>query len=120
MRKFNIGDKVIVIENGQIKNGVIKSIYDELSLLLVAFEDGDVKKCHYNEVAPAPVETSKNEPEKNPEITISENEFRDIGLNLITDLTVDKTISVIDGIKATIVLSLIARKLFGKESNENE
>ena len=112
---FSVGDKVVTIEQSQLKRGVIKDIYHlGTPILIVQFENGDVEKCVLSDVAPAPVDCPETEPDEKNEITISENEFRDIGLDLITDLTVDKTISVIDGTKATIILSLIAKKLFGK------
>ena len=109
---FEIGDKVVAIEQSRLKRGVIKDIYHLCTpILIVKFENGNVEKCVISEVAPAP-------DEKNG-ITITQDEFRDISINMVTDLTVDKTITVADGTIFTIILSLIAKKLFGDEVKEN-
>lgn len=118
--KFQVGDKVVTIEQSQLKRGVIKDIYHlGTPILIVQFENGDVEKCVLSDVAPAPVDCPKTESDEKNEVTISENEFRDIGLNLITDLTVDKTISVAEGTIVTIILKVIDKKLFCDESNDD-
>lgn len=44
--KFNIGDRVIVIDNGEVRKGVIQSMYTDLinPICIVKMDDGSVKK----------------------------------------------------------------------------
>lgn len=44
--KFNIGDRVIVIDNGEVRKGAIQSIYSDLinPICIVKMDDGSVNK----------------------------------------------------------------------------
>lgn len=78
--KINEGDKVGIIENGQLLKGVVKSVYPEINSAVVKFDSGDVEKVALTNLAVLPEE--KNQEPKKPveksEITITREDFRKI------------------------------------------
>lgn len=95
--KINEGDRVGVISNGEIKKGVVMSVYRELDYAVVKFEDGVAKVMLHNigllpeekyrdteEPKPDPEEHKK--PVEKSEITITPAEFEKIGVKVCTKL----------------------------------
>lgn len=88
--KISEGNRVGVLLNGEIKKGVVKSVYSDLDYAIVKFEDGVSKVMLHNigllpeekyrdteEPKPDPEESKK--PVEKSEITITPAEFEKIG-----------------------------------------
>lgn len=77
--KINEGDKVGVLINGEIKKGVVVSVYNDLDYAIVKFEDG-VKKIMLHNIGLLPEEKDQDpkEPVIKSEITIKREDFRKI------------------------------------------
>ena len=88
--KINEGDRVGVVSNGEIKKGVVMSVYSDLDYAIVKFEDGVSKVMLHNiglipeEKDQAPKETKR--PVEKSEITITPEEFEKIGVKVCTKL----------------------------------
>ena len=88
--KINEGDRVGVISNGEIKKGVVMSVYSDLDYAVVKFEDGVAKVMLHNigllpeEKDQDPKETKR--PVEKSEITITPAEFQDIGVKVCSKL----------------------------------
>lgn len=85
--KIGIGDRVITIENREIRRGLVKRIFDEdipYPIIIVEFDDGEIKKCFLDkivlesEIKNAAEEEEKpiNEPIEKSEVTIAPAEFK--------------------------------------------
>lgn len=112
--KCNIGDNVVVIEEGELRNGVLKNIFCDLPnpICVVEFENG-TEKVPCNLVAPAPKTETQNAQKRGPvyksEITITPDEFQEIATSVIAKETKDFHIV---GVTATIILAKIHKALF--------
>lgn len=89
--KINEGDRVGVISNGEIKKGVVMSVYSDLDYAIVKFEDGVSKVMLHNiGLLPEEKEQDPKEPKKpveKSEITITPEEFQKIGVKVCTKLS---------------------------------
>lgn len=93
--KMSIGDRVVKIDNHELRRGVIRKIYADIPtpILVVEFDDGEVEKVYPNDVALEPktevkedqeVKEEKNsEPVEKSEITITPEEFEEIASNVV-------------------------------------
>lgn len=82
--KISEGDRVGVVSNGEIKKGVVMSVYSDLDYAIVKFEDGVVSKVMLHNIGLLPEEKDQEpkEPKKpveKSEITITPAEFEKIG-----------------------------------------
>lgn len=114
--KFNVGDRVMMIEDNKILKGVIKKDFSEIvpNIVMVEFEDNDVRKVRTDILALEPkteTEEQKKEPEEKSEITITQEEFKNIGCGIVAEI-VAKTFNFKLGTKLTAFLALLAKKLF--------
>lgn len=85
--KINEGDKVGVISNGEIKKGVVISVYSDLDYAIVRFEDCS-KKVMIHDIGLLPEEKDQDpkeikEPVLKSEITIKREDFRKKAVKLI-------------------------------------
>ena len=109
---FNIGDKVVTIENGELRKGVIRNIYPmNPPICVIEFEDGTVKKELYSSVAPEPKAETQEEiaPIEKAEITITPDKFKEIACRVIAEETKDR-ISL--GLVIAGIVSKIHKALF--------
>ena len=92
MSKIKENMKVIVIgENNKIENGTVKTVYEKLGTAIVELDDGYIIKVRLIDLGipetSEPVEDIKEEPKREPveksEITITPEEFRNIGVDVI-------------------------------------
>ena len=104
---FETGDKVVTIKFGELREGVVKNVYKlDPPIVVVEFEDGNVEKVLYSDVAPAPKnDTQENvsEPVANPEITITRGEFMEITCRVIAE--------EINSVSEALTLSYIMAKI---------
>lgn len=88
--KINEGDRVGVISNGEIKKGVVMSVYSDLDYAIVKFEDGVSKVMLHNigllpeEKDQEPKETKR--PVEKSEITITPEEFQNVSVKVCSKL----------------------------------
>ena len=120
MIKLNIGDRVVMIEHNQIRKGIIKQTYDTFpDIVIVAFDDS-VEKVPVEKLALEPKSETqaeqKREPVEKSEITITPDEFRNTGVNLIVKLTAEKPTV---GLAFTAFLAELHKALFFGEASEN-
>ena len=102
MKKFNIGDRVITVVNGEILKGTIQSLYTDLfnPQAIVKFDDGTTGKCSLNTIALEPVTETQTEEQTekktkktsevvpdDKEITITYGEFKTKSTDTIIELT---------------------------------
>jgi len=90
MSKFNIGDRVITVENGEIRRGVVRNVFDFLAMVVVEFDDGSIEKVRSEwmafepktEVKPEVEAKEEKKPIEKSEITITPDEFRDLAVRM--------------------------------------
>ena len=129
MPKFNVDDKIIVIENGKIRKGTIARIFDEVTpnMALVAFDDlGDFEKVSVERIALEPIASGsekdeypeeENEPVEKSKITITPEEFEEIVCRVIAEETMDYKLV---GLVFAGLMGKIHRALFIEDwENEN-
>lgn len=120
MNLLKCGDNVVVIEDGELRNGVIKTVFDMVTppMYAVEFEDG-IEKVPFNRVAPAPKteipEEQKREPVFKSEITITPDEFMNIATRIIAEETKEHKLV---GFATTILLAKIHKALFLDEGEQ--
>lgn len=122
-KKYNVGDRVVVIEDSEIRKGTISVVVDNSPIVVVRFDNGDVEKCHVCHLAIMPKTESqpeeKTEPTpkstEQPEITITPNEFRDISVEVAIKLGGDKPMLTMAFVAYSAMLS---KALFGTESDD--
>ena len=117
MSKFNPGVRVFVIdENHEMKKGVIKAVYESVSIAIVKFDDGNVEKVNVNCLGicrEEPTKTEPSEPVEKSEITITPEEFRKISSRVITNEIVKMPDSGgLLGLTFTIFVAKLHRALF--------
>lgn len=89
MRKVSKGDNVGVVVNGEVKKGVVVSVYNDLDYAVVKFEDG-LSKVMLHNIGLLPEEKDQDPEPKKPveksEITITPEEFQAIGVKVCSKL----------------------------------
>ena len=98
--KMSVGDRVVMIENHELRRGVIRNIYTDIPtpILVVEFDDGEIEKVYPGDVALEPkVEVKEDQEvkeEKKPveksEITITPGEFEEIAVDTVVEFAKDK------------------------------
>lgn len=111
--KINEGDKVGVISNGEIKKGVVISVYNDLDYAIVKMENKTIKVMLHN-LGLLPEE---EKPIPKTEITITRDEFRNKAVKLISD-EARKTCSGMVGIALSLFTSDLERSLFDEGDND--
>lgn len=133
MNKFKIGDRVIVIEDNEIKRGTIERIYPYVDCFIVKFDDGSVEKVLGEKIAHEPKVETTAEPEVEEkhedaprmisEITITRDKLREVAVKVISDHTIngEGTFSenMLFGMKAVAVFAEISAILFSDKESEN-
>lgn len=131
MRKisFTVGEKVAVIEDNKITNGVITKIFPEVCppILVVGFDDGTISKVEIDRVAKIEEANTATEDNENiseeragkpvTEITITDEEFIDIAGEVISDEIKKIPGGAILGMTLTFFAGVLARRLFTDEEN---
>lgn len=120
MNNFKPGARVGVLENGEIRKGTIKHAYYDYSIAIVAFEDGNVGKVHFSDLGLLPEEKAQEpkEPVEKSEITITPEEFKNVAMKVISEVTT-KAGTPLVGIAFSIIIAKIHRALFIDEG-END
>ena len=87
--KFNVGDKIVTVINGELCKGVIKELYPiNPPVVVVRLEDGSLAKMSCNDIAPEPItETQEDEPIEKTEITITPEKFSEIVTRVVAEET---------------------------------
>ena len=121
--KMNIGDRVVMIENHELRRGVIRNIYTDIPtpILVVEFDDGEIEKVYPGDVALEPKAEVKEDQEvkeeKKPveksEITITPEEFREISTHLVVEESEQGGAILI--MVGTILMAKLHEKLFVEE-----
>lgn len=120
MSKFRPGVRVVVIDGDthELRKGVINSIYQDIEIAIVKFDDGNTEKVEFDclGVEPEPTEPEKpTESVEKSEITITPDEFRNISMKVVAKLT-EKTPLV--GIALTVFSAELHRVLFFGEQEK--
>ena len=123
MNKFKVGARVIVIgDNQEVRKGVIQSLFEEMRLSIVKFDDGNVEKVRYENMYIDPETKAQDEkaqekkapePIEKSEITITSEEFKDEVANFAADFTIEQS-SIKLGMMTTLVGAELAKRLFRK------
>ena len=114
---FDIGDKVVKIQDGKLRKCTIKNVYfTNPPIFAIEFEDGTVEKARRADIAPEPkVETPKEtEPVIKSEITITPDEFKEITIRIIAEET--KCCKAL-GVALASIMGKIHKALFVESEN---
>lgn len=129
--KFEIGDRVLTIIDSKMYKGTIKRLHLDLPrpVAIIDLDDGTTGKFYITDIIPEPKESKevKEEPEKvqeekptepveKSEITITPEEFRNVSMNVVEELTKDQPMV---GLAITLYLMKLHRALFF-DAVENE
>lgn len=118
--KINEGDRVGVVINGEIKKGVVMSVYSDLDYAIVKFEDG-VSKVMLHNIGLLPEEKDQDPEIKEPviksEITITRDNFNKIAVKLIAKEARESKSGMI-GMFFTIFVAKLERALFIEGEND--
>lgn len=116
--KINEGDKVGVLINGEIKKGVVMSVYNDLDYAIVKFEDG-LKKIMLHNIGLLPEEKDQDpkEPVEKSEITITREDFRKLTVKLVAKNAKDCN-SVMVGLAFSLFCADLDRALFVEGEND--
>lgn len=116
--KLKDGDRVTTIVDNEIVEGVIECVIN--NMIIVKLDNGHKVKCAIDTVAPvrrAEIKSEeKNEPVEKSEITITPDEFRNIGIDLIMKIAKEKPIV---GVAFTAFLANLHKALFFDDVSEN-
>ena len=117
--KINEGDKVGVIINGEIKKGVVISVYTDLAYAIVKF-DNETRKVMLHDIGLLPEEKDRDHkdskyPVEKSEITITPAEFREVACDVIAKRTSN---NLPLGLLMTNILASIHEALFIEGENE--
>ena len=131
MTKFNTDDRVMTIEKGQLRKGVVKKVFSEISdpVVIVEFEDGNVEKISPDNIALEPKATVENASASSEdferveiitksEITITPSEFKKIAVQIIAEECIEN-IDAIAGF-GYLVSRLHSALFFAEAEVENE
>lgn len=98
MNKFKVGARVIVIgDNKEVRKGVIQSLFEEMRLSIVKFDNGDAEKVRFENMYIDPEtkaqdekaqEEKTTEPVEKSEITITPDEFKKICSEAVCKLAI--------------------------------
>ena len=124
--KMSIGDRVVMIENHEIRRGTILNMYVDIPtpILVVEFDDGAIEKVYPKDVALEPKAEVKEDqevkeetkPVEKSEITITPEEFSKIAVDTIIKFTKDDPIV---SLALTVFISELHMALFVDE-DEND
>ena len=79
-----------MIENSELKRGIVKDAFDGLSVAIVDFGDGCIEKVHFYKMALEPVsQEKKSKSIEKSEVTITPGEFSGVAMKVLTDLLED-------------------------------
>ena len=115
MSKFKTGMRVVVIdENNEVRKGVINTVYEDMEIAIVKFDDGNVEKVHFSYLGIEPEtkaqEEKPTEPVEKSEITITPDEFKKIGTKVMTEII--KKGGPVLGFACTIIIANLHKALF--------
>ena len=127
--KMSIGDRVVMIENHEIRRGTILNMYVDIPtpILVVEFDDGAIEKVYPKDVALEPKaevkenqevkeEVKEKKPVEKSEITITPEEFENIALNTVVEFAKGESIV---GLMLSVFCSDLHTALFAYEE-END
>ena len=130
-RMFETNDRVIMVEDGKIRHGVIDHVFESVpKMVVVKFDDGEIEKVNIQHLAIEPVEKKEEPKVEEPKveekkertdrvITISESEFT----QKMAEMTVENFIMKKDAppealVACTLLVAMVHEKLFD-ESDSN-
>lgn len=123
---FKLGDRVMTIQNSKPRYGTIRTLSDNSyeTIAIVDFKADTPNECELQKVKVSDLilventeaEAKKSESVEKSEITITPDEFKSIGLSIITKLTIEKPTV---GLAFTIFLAELYKALFFDEVSEN-
>lgn len=133
MQKFNIGDRVIVIDGNEIARGTIKNVHFELNIFIVEFDDGSVNKVALDKIAleskaetttePEDKETREDASRMKSEITITPDEFKRVAIEVLSEVTAHGEGNIFEnfafGMKVIPILTSISARLFLEDDSES-
>jgi hypothetical protein len=90
MDKFEPGVMVIVADNNILRRGIVKDVFEGLSVAIVDFGEGCVEKIRFYQMALDPgIQEKTSKSVKKSEITITPGEFSLIAMKVLTDILGD-------------------------------
>ena len=121
MSKLFVDQKVFVMaDNHELKRGTIHSIFDHMNQVIVRFDNGTYEKVDLDQIIvkeeTKPEEPVKKERREKDVITITPEDLRRIGADVINEFG-QKTENL-GMLVATLFMSDLHKKLFDEESED--
>ena len=120
-RVYEINDRVAMVEDGEIRHGVIVNVFENIpTVVIVKFDDGEVEKVNPQRLAVMPVE-KKEEPKVDDQrsklrldqtVTISRDEMNSKLAELAVDFMLSRKVPAEVVASAMILMPLVIAKLF--------
>ena len=115
MSKFKVGTRVVVIdEKHELRKGTIDTVYLDMEIAIVKFDDGNTEKVHFSNLGIEPEtkaqEEKATEPVEKSEITITPEEFQKISIDVITE---EVTKMGQNGKLLEIIITILVAKIHG-------
>ena len=124
MSDFKTGTRVNVINwcSNEIKKGVINTVFEDIEIAIVQFDDGNVEKVYFSSLSidqatEAKAQEEPTEPVEKSGITITPDEFRKIAVDVITKES-EKGGPILT-IVCILLVSKLHRAIFGDEGNDD-
>ena len=123
MSKFEIDQKVLVVEDNELKPGTIRNLYETLGIAIVDFGGAEYKKVKIDNIAiehDTEKNTKSDEPIEREEITITPNEFMEIATSVLAKEAegMDQPIMFMGG--CSILMGKIHKALFVEDPNDDK
>lgn len=120
---FKLGDRVMMIQNSEVRYGTIHSFCYDPKIVLVDFKTDKPDECERVKVRVSELvlvqeteaEPKKSEPVEKSEITITADEFKKVGVELILKMSGDKAIV---GLTFAAFLAELHKALFFDDVSE--
>lgn len=119
MSKLTEGTKVVVVKDGELVQGTVKSVYDVIGMAIVDFGESMCEKVQIDKIAIADASTEKDEtptPVEKSEITITRDEFDEKCLKIA--IALGRSEDPVIGLTYSLAYAKLRKVLFKDEDPE--
>ena len=113
--KFEIGDPVVTIKDGEIRKGVVYKTFDQYPMMIVEFEDGSIEKVAVSQVAPEP--KAEPTPEAEDQVKEERGPVEDSAITITPEKFLEVVVDAVENVSSgdalvRLVLSGFISKLY--------
>lgn len=124
-RMYETNDRVIMVEDGKIRHGVIDHVFESIpTVVIVKFDDGEIEKVNPQRLAIEPVPVKEEPKVEEPKVeeskaeilaqtvTITRGEMNSKLAELTVDLIVSRNVRPEVAASAMVLMPIVIAKLF--------